>query len=111
MRRLAERHLLERLPQSSALRESLVSAILKRTVPGEVSARALSSGLELTAAQVSDLTTLFDDTDGKWRLAAMSLLCPSYMSAEKIEAQATRLSFDAEEEIKERAESILRAQH
>ena len=110
VRSLAEKELLERLPPSSSLRHTLVSAILNRTVPVAFAARALSSGFELNAGQVSELTTLFDHADGKWRLAAMGLLCSLYLNAERIKAHATRLSSDPEAEIRERAKRILRAQ-
>jgi hypothetical protein len=107
VRGLAEKHLLEALPHSPELHQRLVSAIVARTLTAGFAARVLASGLELSSEQVTALSTLLADPEGKWRLAATSLLRSPYLSDDEISAHATRLASDVEDKVRLRAQRLL----
>ena len=100
---IGARLLIERLQQANGERLQFFDDVEHGKVPGRAVDKVLASGVPLDTKELTAAEQLLVNPDKIVRYCAMTLLDERYMSAERIQQHAARMSEDSEHQIRNRA--------
>lgn len=95
--------LLERLRSPDGERLQFLRDVETGAVPRRVLSNILTSGVSLEPDELAAAEMLLECSDEIVRFSAMALLSERYMDAGRIQTHAARMSFDSEQQIRDRA--------